>query len=213
MAAALAASILGGCTFGQAPEPTPIPLLLNTPDATAPAPRTLYTVQRGAVTDDLTFPAKVTLAKMQDLYFGAAGRVQKVYVQSGEAVKLDQVIAVLDTRLLELDRQAAAETLALARQRLALAEANLRFTTEQREIDLQTEQTKLQQIAADPNAGKLERTLQELSVRKAELALQQLEAGVEPAAVVGSHPQRNRPAQGRDRARTPRSAPPSPGRC
>ncbi|MFN8468700.1 MAG: HlyD family efflux transporter periplasmic adaptor subunit [Caldilineaceae bacterium] len=180
LAAALAASLLGGCTFGQAPKPTPIPLLSTTPGAAAGMPRTLYTVQRGAVSDELTFPAKVTLANMQDLYFGAPGRVQKVYVQSGDAVKLDQVIAVLDTRLLELDRQAAAETLALARQRLSLAEATLRFTTEQRQIDLATEKTKLQQIAADPTADKLDRTLQELAVRKAELALQQLEAGVEP---------------------------------
>jgi multidrug efflux pump subunit AcrA (membrane-fusion protein) len=178
--AALAAGLLAGCTFGQAPEPTPIPLLFDAPGAALNAPHQVYTVQRGAVVDEMTFPAKVALAKMEDLYFGAPGRVQEVYVQSGDAVKLDQVIAVLDTRLLELDRQAAAETLDLARQRLALAEVKLRFATLQRQIDLQAQQIRLEKIVAGRTAGKLDRTLQQLAVRQAELAVQELEAGVEP---------------------------------
>jgi multidrug efflux pump subunit AcrA (membrane-fusion protein) len=177
---ALAACLLAGCTFGQSPEPTPIPLLFDAPGAALNAPHQVYTVQRGAVVDEMTFPAKVALAKMEDLFFGAPGRVQEVYVQSGEAVKLDQVIAVLDTRLLELDRQAAAESLDLARQRLALAEVKLRFATLQRQIDLQAQKIRLEKIVADRTAGKLDRTLQQLAVRQAELAVQELEAGVEP---------------------------------
>jgi multidrug efflux pump subunit AcrA (membrane-fusion protein) len=177
---ALVAILLAGCNFGRAPAPTPIPLLLDSAGAMAGAPRTIYTVQRGAVVDTLSFEAKVSLDKMEDLFFGAPGRVQEVYVQSGESVELDQVIALLDTRVLELDRQAAVETLDLARQRLALAEANLRFATLQRELDLQEEMLRLKALQTDPDATALERKLQELSVRAAELSLQQLESGVEP---------------------------------
>jgi multidrug efflux pump subunit AcrA (membrane-fusion protein) len=176
----LAALMLAGCNFGRAPAPTPIPLLLDAAGVVPSTPRTIYTVQRGAVVDTLSFEAKVSLDKMEDLFFGAPGRVQEVYVQSGESVELDQVIALLDTRVLELDRQAAAETLDLARQRLALAEANLRFATLQREIDLQEETLRLKAIEANSEATALDRKLQELSVRQAELALQQLESGVEP---------------------------------
>jgi multidrug efflux pump subunit AcrA (membrane-fusion protein) len=176
--------LLGGCTFGQAPPPTPIPLLPHTVAAAtardAGALHQVYTVQRGTVRDEMAFAAKVAPAKMEDLFFGAPGRVQEVYVPSGARVGLDQVIAVLDTRLLELDRAAALETLHLARQRLALAEANLRFTTLQREIDVQAEEIKLRQIEDDPQADPRAVALQALAVRAAELARQQLEAGVEP---------------------------------
>ena len=143
-------------------------------------------MQRGAVVDELRFGAQVALAKREDLFFGAPGRVQDVYVQSGDQVKLDQVIAVLDTRALELDRQAAAETLKLAQERLALAEADLRFARLQRAADLQAEKIKLQQIESRPHPATgldtLDHALQELAVKQAELALQQLEAGVEPGA-------------------------------
>ncbi len=187
LAAMLAASILGGCTFGQAPEPTPIPLLFTTPGAVPGASRQVYAVQRGEIVDDMSFQAQVALDKREDLFFGAPGRVQDVYVHSGDQVKLDQVLAVLDTRTLELDRQAAAETLKLAQQRLALAEANLRFTQLQREADLQAEKLKLQRLETlyDSSSGvyKLDHALQELAVKQAELALQQLEAGVEPGVV------------------------------
>ncbi|MFN8468105.1 MAG: HlyD family efflux transporter periplasmic adaptor subunit [Caldilineaceae bacterium] len=181
---ALSVALLGGCTFGQAPEPTPIPLLFTTSGAMPGSLRQVYTVQRGEIVDDMTFQAQVALDKKEDLFFGAAGRVQEVYVKSGDEVKLDQVIAVLDTRSLELDRQAAAELLKLAQERLALAEANIRFTRLQRESDLQAEKLKLQRLefrySHDTQLYRLDHALQELAIKQAELALQQLEAGVEP---------------------------------
>ena len=184
LAAALSVALLGGCTFGQAPAPTPIPLLFTPPGAMRGSLRQVYIVQRGEIVDDMTFPAQVALAKREDLFFGVLGRVQEVYVKSGEEVKLDQVIAVLDTRSLELDRQAAAEVLKLAQARLALAEANLRFTRLQRAADLQAEKLKLQRIefrySHDMELYRLDHALQELAVKQAELALQQLETGVEP---------------------------------
>lgn len=176
--AALAASVLGGCTFGQQPAPTPIPLLVSTPGAESARP--VYTVSRGPVIDEMHFPAEVNLATREDLFFASAGRIQEVYVQSGDTVKLDEVIAVLDTRQLQLDLQAAEETLGLAQQRLAAAETDLRFETEQRRIDLQTAKLRLDAIQGSTAAATLNRTLQELAVRQAELALEQLEGGVDP---------------------------------
>jgi multidrug efflux pump subunit AcrA (membrane-fusion protein) len=184
LSAVLSVALLGGCTFGQAPEPTPIPILFTTPGAMPGSLRQVYTVQRGEIVDDMTFQAQVALDKKEDLFFGAPGRVQEVYVKSGDQVKLDQVIAVLDTRSLELDRQAAAELLKLAQERLALAEANLRFTRLQRESDLQAEKLKLRRLefrySHDTELYRLDHALQELAIKQAELALQQLEAGVEP---------------------------------
>ncbi len=204
LVAAFAAAFLGGCTFGQAPEPTPIPLLFTTPGAVPGASRQVYAVQRGEIVDELSFGAQVALDKREDLFFGAPGRVQDVYVQSGEEVKLDQVIAVLDTRTLELDRQAAAETLKLAQERLALAEANLRFARLQREADLQAEKLKLQQIESRPDheTGALQ-----ARPRPAGAGGQAGRSGTSAAGgrrragrPVGCHARRDRPAEGGDRA-------------
>ena len=176
----LAAYLLAGCTFGQQPEPTPIPLLVNTLNTNTATARPVFTVQRGVVLDELVFPAKVSLAKREDLFFAAPGRVKEVYVASGDTVELDEVIAVLDTRLLQLDMQAGEEALALAQQRLAAAEADLRFLTLQRQNDLQMKQLRLDAMTAVTGTNKVDLAVQELVVRGAELALEQLEAGVNP---------------------------------
>ena len=200
LAVVLSAALLGGCTFGRAPAPTPIPVLFTTPGAipgtgSSAGPgagpgirpgmaRQVYTVQRGEIVDTMTFGAQVVRARQEDLFFGAAGRVQAVYVHSGAQVQLDQVIAVLDTRVLELDRQAAAARLDLAQARLDLAEANLRFARLQRAADLQAARLELKRIEARAGHAtelyRLDHTLQELAVKQAELALEQLGAGVEP---------------------------------
>ena len=177
--AALAAALLGGCTFGQAPAPTPIPMLLNTPGAEMAATRPVYTVERGAVVDELRFPAEVSLATREDLFFASPGRIQAVYVQSGDTVELDQVIAVLDTRLLELNLQTAEETLDLAKQRLAQAEADLRFAAIQRNLDVQIAKLRLEAIIGTDTAAEISRELQQLIINQAQLELEHLEGGVD----------------------------------
>lgn len=180
LGAALAASLLAGCTFGQQPEPTPIPILINTPGALAANSPVVYAVQRGPVVDELRFSAKVNLATREDLFFAAAGRIQDVYVASGDTVRLDEVIAVLDTRQLQIDKQVAEETLDLAQRRLAKAEAGLRFETLQRQLDLDIQRLRLEAITGTLPLDKVDRAVQALIVRQAELAIDELEAGVDP---------------------------------
>lgn len=177
--AAFIAALLGGCAFGRAPEPTPIPLLINNTGAVGTT-RTVYTVERGPVIDELRFPAEVNLATREDLFFASPGRVQEVYVNSGDTVEMDEVIAVLDTRLLEFDLQGAEETLALAKQQLARAEANLRFQTLQRQTDLEIAKLRLEAIIDNPESSETARSIQELAVQQVQLSLDLLEAGVDP---------------------------------
>jgi len=173
-----AAGLLAGCAFGQAPAPTPVPFVINTPGAAASANASvIYTVARGPVVDAATFPAKVNLASVQDLFFGTPGRVKEIYVASGDAVVEGQLVAELDTRMLAFDLQAAKIGVKLAEQRLSDGQITFRFSQLQRELALQVEKLRLAQLQSDPTTNPALLAIQEVAVRQADLALQQLEGG------------------------------------
>jgi multidrug efflux pump subunit AcrA (membrane-fusion protein) len=83
-------------------------------------------VRRGEVVDDLTFTARVSPVVEEELYFRAAGRVDRVLVQRGEIVEQGQLLAELQNE--DLRRQ-----LAQAQIELDTAELNLRRSTETQE--------------------------------------------------------------------------------
>jgi HlyD family secretion protein len=85
--------VIAGCTAvtssgNEDPTPTPLP----------PPPvsdQTTYTVRRGEVVDELSFAARVSPVLEEELYFRAAGRVDRVLVQRGDVVEEGQLLAEL----------------------------------------------------------------------------------------------------------------------
>lgn len=172
----LATLVLGGCTFGQPPAPTPV-VLIPTP---MPVNQTFYTVQRGDVVETQTLAAQVVLANSLDLAFGSPGRVKEVFVQSGEFVEPGQVIAELDTTNLQYDLDLATNSLRLAEQRLAVGEIAYQFEATRRQQELEKETLRLQRLEADPQNDASQVAIQQIIVRQAEAALLQMEGGMAP---------------------------------
>ena len=173
----ITALFLTSCAFGQPAPPTPV--LLPTPGAGGlAASLPLYAVERADVIQDATFPGAVRQASIQDIFFGATGRVKEIYVRSGDDVLVDQTLAELDMRDLEFDLQKAQLDLKLAEQRAVDTDIDFRFEQLARQIELQRAKLRLAQFQANPSSASADIAIQELAVKQAELALQQMESGV-----------------------------------
>lgn len=96
-----------GGAAGSKATPTPLPTPVT---ATKPT----YKVQRGDVTSQIEFSARVIPAVQEELYFRTDGRVRKVYVRSGDMVKKGQVLADL-VSLDKMEMQAQQQALDLRR--------------------------------------------------------------------------------------------------
>ena len=163
----------------------------------------LYAVERADVIQDATFLGAVRQALIQDIFFGATGRVKEIYVRSGDDVLVDQTLAELEHRDLEFDLQKAQLDLKLAEQRAVDTDIDFRFEQLARQIELQRAKLRLAQFQANPSSASADIAIQELAVKQAELALQQMESGVGPGGA-------DRAGQGADR---PACHPGGPGRC
>ena len=84
----LASACSGNSAAKEQPTPTPLP----TPVA---ASKPTYKVQKGDVTSQVQFSARIIPAIQEELFFRTSGRVRKVYVKSGELVTKEQVLANL----------------------------------------------------------------------------------------------------------------------
>lgn len=166
---------LGGCQFGRQREPEPT--LLPTPTINV---GTSYTVQRGPVAHVLRFNGRAALGVTEDLFFNTNGRVQAIYVKSGDMVAADQIIAQLDTRDLQFKVDDAKLALALARQRLADAEKKLGYDQQIAEIALAVASRRLAELADQEEADPTEWYIQQLEVERAALLVEQLKLGVDP---------------------------------
>lgn len=166
---------LGGCQFGRQPDPMPMVLPTSTLSV-----GTAYMVQRGPVVHTLRFNSKVVLAVDEELYFNTDGRVQAIYVESGDMVAADQVIAQLDTRDLEYDLADAQLALELARQRLAEAEEQVAFDLMIAEADLAITTRQLESLQAQVQVDPAALFIQELRTQQAQWLVDQLKRGPDP---------------------------------
>jgi multidrug efflux pump subunit AcrA (membrane-fusion protein) len=179
MALAVTTLLLAACDFGGAEEPAP--LALPTPQASAAVSRQTYTVARGDVVEQAAYPGRVTLADQRELFFGATGRVEEILVNSGDFVVSGTVVAQLDLRGLEFNLERALITQDLATQRAQNAATALELQRLTREYDLQVAKIRLEQLKSRRNPDAIATAIQEIAVRQAELALQQLDFGVDPS--------------------------------
>jgi multidrug efflux pump subunit AcrA (membrane-fusion protein) len=179
MALAVTTLLLAACDFGGAEEPAP--LALPTPQASAAVNRQTFTVARGEVVEQAAYPGRVTLADQRELFFGASGRVEEILVNSGDYVVSGTVVAQLDLRGLEFNLERALITQDLATQRAQNAATALELQRLDREYDLQVAKIRLEQLQSRRNPDAIAVAIQEIAVRQAELALQQLDIGVDPS--------------------------------
>jgi len=130
--------VLSGCRLGR-PTPTPIPINLPgqlTGNAAPAITQESYTVQRGEVVQEEILTGRVTPVREEDLFFRRSGQVTEVYVEDGDAVQAGDVIAILDSEILELDLESALIGLAIAKENLKQAQDALAYRRQQAEINL-----------------------------------------------------------------------------
>jgi hypothetical protein len=100
-----------------APTPTPLP-----PEPAVEQPT--YMVQRGAVTRELGFTARVAPVQEAQLFFRTAGYVSRLHAQRGDRVSAGDVLAEL--AMADLQRQLAGARLELAQAEIASRRAILK---------------------------------------------------------------------------------------
>ncbi|MEZ4661301.1 MAG: efflux RND transporter periplasmic adaptor subunit [Caldilineaceae bacterium] len=177
-ALAIAAS-LSGCgnmvsTFSFGSRPTPTPIALPLPASNPQAATQNFTVTRGPIINYANYSGKVAPAVQEDLFFQQSGRLGQLLVTDGARVEAGDLIAQLETEMLELDLQSAQLTLDSARQQLAEAEESLQYDRQNAELALEI--IKLRQA----DAGDAEQPVVQRQVQQAEIALQRLPTEVSP---------------------------------
>jgi multidrug efflux pump subunit AcrA (membrane-fusion protein) len=176
----LLAALLAACAPGATAVPLPTPTAL--PTAVIPEKPT-YTVQRGTVTEDLTFTGRVSPVDEAELYFRTNGRVFKVYVDRGDAVQAGDLLAELDVQALYRQLAQAELALEMAQTDLATAEAEQAYNLARAQINVEVERLALQkQRDYDPD---LELAVVAAELEQAALELQKAQANYD---AVSHHP-------------------------
>ncbi len=181
----LALALLSGCasqaTFGDAitqGEPTPIP----TPIVPS---KPVYQVERGTVTYERRFFGRIAPVLQEEFGFLIDGRVLETYVEAGAELEDGDVLARLDTRVLENQLLAAEEELAIAASIFESADSQARFDSRRARLNLQMAQIQLDYAsdnASEPPTGDeaLNISLLEIQRDLAQVAIDELTAGVDP---------------------------------
>ena len=107
------------------PTPTPTPIILSTPDASADENLLVGS------TGDLVYNAEILPESQVPVVAEVAGQVLELYVEEGDHVKKGDVLAQIDTVLLEAQRAQAEAGLLAAQSQLDLA------TSDPEETDLE----------------------------------------------------------------------------
>jgi multidrug efflux pump subunit AcrA (membrane-fusion protein) len=152
----LAACRADGARVSQQAGPTPTPL---PPEPAVEQPT--YVVQRGAVSRELGFTARVAPVQEARLFFRTAGHVNRLHVQRGDAVAAGDVLAEL--AMADLERQLAGAQLELAQAEIASQRAISRthLTLQERQLALERAQ------AVSPQPGVLRAEIQLAAARAA----------------------------------------------
>ena len=132
---------LAGCSLPTAPQPTPTPA----PEPPQPAVPT-YVAQKGLVVRQVQFSARVQPKEAQQLAFDIDGRVRKLTVRGGDAVKTGDVLAELD--LTDLRTQIQQETIKLRTAQTVLSDTVQAYTRTIRLAELDLEQARLRLASA-----------------------------------------------------------------
>jgi len=124
------------------PTAIPLPVIAEKPT---------YEVQRGDLTEELTFTGRIAPVDQQELAFGADGRVAKLYMRRGDPVTKDQLLAELELGEDAYALRRAQANLKIAQLKLELARLQNPPTSEVNRINLaiHEQEVELAQIALD----------------------------------------------------------------
>ena len=184
----LLCTFLTGCAIQSVTEPhTFDPELEPTPVPTAVAiAKPTYIVERGTVARNLILSGRVVPATETAVSFPLDGFVAFIHVESGTDVEVGDLLAELDTSAYLVERQLAQTALAVAQAQVTAIETQQENNRRRAEIALQQVQIRLD--FAHAQAGETPTPEQQmaidllvLDVELAQLALAELEAGVDPA--------------------------------
>ncbi len=144
-------------------EPTLVPTAV-------PSARTLYTVERGDVIYDASFPGRVSPVIEESLSFPIDGVVAEVMARREEQVEAGEVLAVLDTQNIEEELLRAQQTLAIAQARLDTTQSQRQRDRRRAEIRAEIAQLNLDQVIAQ--AGTTPSQTQQIQIDKEALQLE-----------------------------------------
>lgn len=168
--------LLVGCTLQpitepRRPNPETEPTMVPT---TIAIEKPTYIVEHGSVSSQLIRSGRITPVDQQHLSFPINGQIETLPVSRGATVSAGDIVAALDTTLLEQSLQMAESELKMAQEQLTIAEAVK--VVEQRRAEIGVELAQLQLDFAVEQAGETPTAAQLLSieVRKRELELAEL---------------------------------------
>ena len=175
---AASALVMSSCMFGRSAATTQPTLQLEALQ-TPITEQVVFTVERGNVTQSVTFEGQVVLTDQQELFFGQSGRVFAINVKSGDRVEEGALIAEIDTRDLSFDLEEAALTLALAETRFSHVADLQSYNVQEAEIDLEIAQLRLQSYERleKPDAAELD--IRRRQIEQAELTLERVKNGLD----------------------------------
>lgn len=138
--AGLAVSMLSACSGANSSQPTPTPL-----PQVEEASKILFTVERGAITSQRTVAGEIVPAQQNELFFRTGGYISQVYFKSGETMKKGDILADLRMDDLTEQLQQATMDLEIARQNVAIQEAQKAYDIQQAESNAVIAQKQVEQ--------------------------------------------------------------------
>lgn len=160
---------------GQQDEATPTPI----PTAIVPLKPT-YEVKTGEIVRETSFTGRVSPVVENELFFRTGGRVRTIYFARNDVVKAGDVIADLEIDDLERELNSAQLDLERAEARLAEAERELEFRRRAAQLDIDIAMLRLTDLRRQQPDDLVGLAIQQKQVERAELALEQLNVGVDP---------------------------------
>ena len=133
-----------------------------------------YIVEQGSVTSQLFKSGRITPVNQNQLSFMIDGRIATLLVDEGEMVSAGDVVAVLDTAVLEQALQAAESDLNLAREKLTIAQESKATNLRRAEIGVELAQLQLDFTVEEAGETPTAEQILAIEVLKRELELAQL---------------------------------------
>ena len=162
----------------SANEPTPTPI----PTSVVPVKPT-YSVKVGEIMRERTFSGRVAPVIEEALFFRTGGRIRNVYAKRNDLVTAGQIIADLEIDDLERELTSTQLNLERAQSRLYQAERSLEFQIRRAQISLDIAMLNLRNLRTEQSDNNIAISVQGKQVELAEIALEQLNEGVDPLLV------------------------------
>ncbi len=178
--------LVTGCRFGRGTPDTPDIVLPSLTPAAAAAPVTYPVTVSGEIVQLETYSGRVIPGRQEDLFFRRGGQIAEVYVSDGDGIEAGELIAKLDSEVLELDLESALLGLAIAKENLSQGEEALAIRREQATNSLEITRLRLQGASDRVDmpdvtlSGSILENIRQLEIRQAELSLESLPEEVDP---------------------------------